>query len=639
MKNHEIPVKNVHVNDAFWNGQIQNAVENVIPYQWRVLNDAEPGAEPSHAIENFKIAAGEAKGEFYGFRFQDSDLAKWMEAAAFSLIYKDDPTVRGQLEEAIRLLEKAQLEDGYLDTYYILKYPEKKWKEISTGHELYCAGHMLEAAVAYKQITGSDRMMNVMDKLIDLISGIFGKDEGKLDSVPGHEEIELALMKAYRATGEDKYLKLAEYFILNRGVGEGFTKEESYLNSASKYADMDASYYQVHLPLLEQETAEGHAVRVMYLCTGMADVALATGNEALLQTLDTLWKNVTGKRMYITGGVGSQGDGERFTIDYDLPNDTCYTETCAAIGLAMWGLRMLRLAPKAEYADVMERALYNNMLSGIALDGEHYFYVNPLMIKPDVAHYRSDHEGVEPVRVKWFGCACCPPNVIRTLCGLGSYVYTKEDHRIYQHLYVGNQAALEVNGSKVTLTCESDMPWEGKAKVSVSAEKPFELALRVPGYAQNYAVEKNGKVMQPAMQNGYAIVNVQDGDVVSVSFGMEPIVWCANPKVTEDCGKVAITRGPLVYCAEEKDNGALLQDLLVDTAASVKVEADPLFGGIHVLKVKALRTMEDGWDEKTLYRPFAQSQRSLVDVKLIPYYLWNNRGENEMTVWMNTIGG
>ena len=639
MTNHEVPVKNVRVNDAFWNGQIENAVENVIPYQWRVLNDAEPGAEKSHAVANFRIAAGEEEGEFYGFRFQDTDLAKWMEAAAFSLIYKDDPVVRRELEDAITLLEKAQLENGYLDTYYILKKPDLKWKEISIGHELYCAGHMLEAAVAYKQITGSDRFMNVMDKLIDLISDSFGKGEGKLDSVPGHEEIELALMKAYNTTGKEKYKDLAEYFILNRGAGEGFTKEESYLATAEKYSDMDPEYYQIHRPILQQDTAEGHAVRVMYLCTGMADVALATGNQELTNTLHALWKNVTGKRMYITGGVGSQGDGERFTIDYDLPNDTCYTETCAAIGLAMWSLRMLRLEPRAEYADVMERALYNNVLSGIAVDGEHYFYVNPLMIKPDVAHYRKDHESVEPQRVKWFGCSCCPPNIIRTLCGLGGYIYTQDENRVYQHLYVGNRAEIELPGGKAALRCDTAMPWEGGATVKVTADKPFELALRVPGYAENFSVTVNGAAVKPVMENGYAVVNVRDGDAVDITFTMEPILWSANPRVTEDCGKVCLTRGPLVYCAEEADNGPLLQDLLLDTAAPVVVDAKPMFGGIRVLKARALRTADDGWDGETLYRPYKQTRRTPVTVKFIPYYLWNNRGEGEMTVWMNRIGG
>lgn len=633
--NHELPIKNIRVNDPFWNAQIANAVDHVIPYQWRVLNDAEPDAVPSHAIKNFKIAAGLEEGEFQGYQFQDSDLAKWMEAASFSLIYKDDPTVRAELEEVIDLLEKAQQPDGYMDTHFILKKPDRKWKELAHGHELYCAGHFLEAAVAYYQTTGSDRFLKVMEKLVDLIRATFGKEEGKIDAYPGHEEIELALMKAYRATGDKKYLDLAEYFILNRGTVTGFQNEEYFLELLQKDRGVDRSYYQIHQPILEQTTAEGHAVRAMYLYTGMADVALETGNQELVNTLHTLWKNVTGRRMYVTGGVGSQGDGERFTIDYDLPNDTCYTETCAAIGLAMWNLRMLKLEPKAEYADIMERALYNNVISGIAQDGEHYFYVNPLMLKPDVAHFRQDHESVDPSRVKWFGCACCPPNIIRTLTGLGSYVYTQNDRRLYQHLYIGNDASFTIDGNQVSLHSEANMPWEGKAKIAVSAEAPFELALRIPSYAEQFTLTQNGSVLQAPVENGYAVVTVADGDVITVSFEMEPVVLCANPRVTEDCGKACVLRGPVVYCAEEADNGKLLQDFLLDPTAPVTVEKSDLFGGICTLTVSGKRSDLSAWTEDTLYQPFTATRMEPATMTLIPYFLWNNRGEGEMTVWMN----
>lgn len=633
--NYELPIKNIHVDDPFWNTQISNAVNHVIPYQWRVLNDAEPGAVPSHAIENFKIVAGLAEGEFHGYQFQDSDLAKWMEAASFSLIYKDDPTVREELLEAIELLEKAQQPDGYMDTHFLLKKPDRKWKELAHGHELYCAGHMLEAAVAYYQVTGSDRFMKVMEKLVDLIRNTFGKEEGKIDGYPGHEEIELALMKAYRATGDKKYLDLAEYFILNRGTVPGFQEEDRFKELKAQSKALDEGYYQVHKPVLEQTTAEGHAVRAMYFYTGMADVALETGNQDLVNTLHTLWKNVTGRRMYVTGGVGSQGDGERFTIDYDLPNDTCYTETCAAIGLAMWSLRMLKLEPKVEYADIMERALYNNVLSGISQDGEHYFYVNPLMLKPDVAHFRQDHESVEPSRVKWFGCACCPPNVIRTLTGLGSYVYTRQDNRLYQHLYIGNTATFDFDGKTATITSTANMPWEGKASICVSGDASFELALRIPSYAKDFVLTKNGAAVEYAVENGYAIVQAANGDQFDVTFTMEATVLCANPRVTEDCGKACVLRGPVVYCAEEVDNGALLQDFILDVTAPVEVQKSDLFGGICTLTVSGKRTDLSSWTEDTLYQPVSATKVQPASMTLIPYFLWNNRGEGEMTVWMN----
>ena len=636
MSTEMLNITQIKIDDPFWSSRIQLAADHIIPYQWRVLNDREPDAEPSHAIENFRIAAGLSEGEFKGYQFQDSDLAKWIEGASYSLIYRDDPELRKNLKEAVDLIGKAQQPDGYLDTHYIIKKPDKKWQELAHGHELYCAGHMLEAATAYLQITGDDSLMRIMDKLVDLIRSRFGPEEGKTCAYPGHEEIELALMKAYRLTGREKYRDLAEFFILNRGSRPGFFEDPRYIELEKADKALDASYYQVHQPVLQQETAEGHAVRAMYLFTGMSDVAAAAESvavrNALKESLKKLWANVTQKRMYITGGVGSQGNGERFTVDYDLPNDTCYTETCAAVGLAMWSLRMLVLEPRAEYADVMERALYNNVLSGISQDGEHYFYVNPLMLKPDVARFRADHRDVEPSRVKWFPCACCPPNVIRTLTGLGQYLYTRSGRRVYQHLYIGNETELD----DIRLVCSSSMPWQGAAEIRVSSAEAFELALRIPGYARNFAVSVNGRETALNTENGYAVLSLRDGDAVSVRFDMPPQVWLAHPRVTEDCGRACLTRGPLVYCAEEADNGPLLQDFRLDPSAGVDVESSDLFGGIRLLHARGTRTADDG--DWRLYRPYGEVKRRPADMILLPYFLWNNRGEGEMTVWMNVRG-
>jgi len=628
----EICISDVRVDDGFWNGRIRNAVEKVVPYQWRVLNDQEPGAVPSHAVMNFKIAAGLAEGEFGGFRFQDSDLAKWIEAAAYSLLYKDSVDVRAALEEVVGIIEKAQQPDGYLDTYFILAKPEERWKDIAHGHELYCAGHMLEAAVAYYQVTGSDRLLKVMEKTVALIRRTFGGGEGQISSYPGHEEIELALMKAYRATGRDEYKDLAEYFIENRGTRPGFL-EEPHFQEAEKNRWFGASYHQAHAPIRSQKTAEGHAVRAMYFFTGAADVALETGDPTLKAALEELWKNVTRRRMYVTGGVGSQGEGECFTIDYDLPNDTCYTETCAAIGLAMWALRMLRIDPKAEYADIMERALYNNVLSGISQDGEHYFYVNPLQLKPEVARFRRDHQDVEPNRVKWFGCACCPPNITRTLCGLGGYIYTRRGDSFYQHLYIGNQAEFDTRDGKATLRCTSSMPWQGKAEISYNGPSGVGLNLRVPEYAENYRIEKGGSQVGFAIHEGYASLAPQDGDVFTVTFDMPARYLQANPRVTEDCGKVCVQRGPLVYCAEEVDNGPLLNAFTADLAIPLEVCQSGLFGGIATIKASGSRPDPARWED-SLYLP-ADPGRIPAELTLLPYFLWNNRGEGEMLVWMN----
>ncbi len=630
-KEREISIKDVRVDDGFWNGRITNAVEKVVPYQWRVLNDREPGAVPSHAVQNFRIAAGLAEGEFGGFRFQDSDLAKWIEAASYSLLYKDSPEVREALEEIVGLIEKAQQPDGYLDTYFILAKPEERWKDIAHGHELYCAGHMLEAAVAYYQVAGSDRLLKVMEKTVALIRQTFGEDKGQISSYPGHEEIELALMKAYRATGKDEYKELAEYFIENRGSKPGFL-EEPHFQDAQKNRWFGASYHQAHAKIRDQKTAEGHAVRAMYFFTGAADVALETGDPTLKAALEELWKNVTQRRMYVTGGVGSQGEGECFTIDYDLPNDTCYTETCAAIGLAMWALRMLRLEPKAEYADIMERALYNNVLSGIAQDGEHYFYVNPLQLKPDVARFRRDHQDVEPNRVKWFGCACCPPNITRTLCGLGSYIYTRRGDALYQHLYIGNEAQFDTAQGKAELRCTSSMPWEGKAQIAYSGPSGIELYLRIPEYAVDFQIEKDGQPVKFEACQGYARLCPQDGGTYTVTFAMPARYLQANPRVTEDCGKACVQRGPLVYCAEQADNGELLNAFTADLSQPLETSPSELFGGIVTVKASGTRPDLAQWE--SLYQP-AGTGRVPAELRLQPYFLWNNRGEGEMLVWFN----
>lgn len=629
----EISIKDIKVDDSFWNGRIGNAVEKAVPYQWRVLNDQEPGAVPSHAVINFKICAGLAEGKFGGFRFQDSDLAKWIEAAAYSLLYKDSPEIRAALEEVVSVIEKAQQPDGYLDTYFILEKPEERWRDIAHGHELYCAGHMLEAAVALFQVTGSSRLLQVMEKTVNLIRQVFGEGEGQLSSCPGHEEIELALMKAYRATGQEAYKELALYFIENRGAKPGFLEEPGFQN-ASKNRWFQASYHQAHARIREQETAEGHAVRAMYFFTGAADAALETGDPTLKAALEKLWENVTRRRMYVTGGVGSQGEGECFTIDYDLPNDTCYTETCAAIGLAMWALRMLRLEPKEEYAAIMERALYNNVLSGISQDGEHYFYVNPLLVKPEVARFRRDHQDVEPDRVKWFGCACCPPNITRTLCGLGGYIYTRKGDAIYQHLYIGNTGEFETEQGKARLRCVSSMPWEGKAEITYSGPAGVEVYLRVPGYGENFRITKAGVPVSFTLSQGYARLCPQDGDVYTLSFDMKAQYLQANPQVLEDCGKACVQRGPLVYCAEEADNGPLLNSFTADLSQPPVLETSPLFGGVTVVKAAGSQIDWEKWPANALYAPAPAPVRP-ASLTLVPYFLWNNRGAGEMLVWMN----
>jgi DUF1680 family protein len=623
------------MNDSFWRPKIDLFAAEGIAYQWRVLNDAEPGAAKSHSVRNFKIAAGLAEGEHYGKVFQDSDLAKWIEAASYSLFYHDSPQLRSRLEEVIGILEKAQQSDGYLNTYYTIKEPENRFKNIENGHELYCAGHMLEAAVAYYDATGSSRLLNILSREVDYFLSIFGKNAGQLDTYPGHEEIELALAKAFERTGDEKYLDLAEYFINSRGVVPGFLAEPGFLSRKERFRGSD--YYQAHAPIREQMTAEGHAVRAMYLFSGAAEVARLKNDDSLRQALYRLWDNVTGKRMYVTGSVGSLKDGERFSlVDYDLPPDIAYAETCAAIGLAMWAYRMLKDRPEARFADIMERVLYNGVLSGVSHDGRHYFYVNPLKIKPAVAKTRPESEHVKPSRVKWFGTACCPPNVMRTVLGIGSYVYTQKDDDIYMHLYAGHSAQIMTARGELQLSVCSEMPWKGGMQMRVSGEGSGRLWLRVPDYARGFALSKNGNDENIQAVNGYVPVDIAPGDVIEAAFSMEAQFVHANPNVDEIACKAAVLRGPLVYCAEEADNFPLLSSFRADAKTHISEEKANLFGGIVRLTVQGDLYDAISWGEGELYRTGAP-KRIPAQLHMIPYSLWNNRGEGEMAVWLNII--
>ena len=457
----DISLKNIAITDGFWN-KYRNLVKDVIiPYQWDTLNDNVPDAEPSHCIENFRIAAGEKNGEFYGAVFQDTDVAKWLEAVAYVLDSQGrDEELEKLADETIDLIGKAQGSDGYLNTYFTIKEPERRWTNLREGHELYTAGHMIEAAVAYYQATGKRKFLDIVMRFADLISERFGPEDGKCHGYPGHPEIELALVKLYRVTGKKNYLETAKFFVDARGVGENYffqeEKGERYQQIFPEFTGYEPEYSQSHKPVREQKTAEGHAVRAVYLYSAMADLAYEYQDESLLKACETLWKNMVTKRMYITGGIGSSGLLERFTVDYDLPNDRNYAESCASIGLAMFGKRMGQITRDAKYADIVEKALYNTVLAGIAMDGKGFFYVNPLEVWPENCLKRTSMEHVKPVRQKWFGVACCPPNIARTLASLGQYIYGEDEESIFINLYVSNEAETQINGVPCKLTIDSD---------------------------------------------------------------------------------------------------------------------------------------------------------------------------------------
>ncbi|WP_100407316.1 glycoside hydrolase family 127 protein [Bacillus solitudinis] len=632
----------VKINDWFWNKRIEVINEEVIPYQWKALNDELPNTDPSHAIENFKIASGETKGEYYGMVFQDSDVAKWLEAVAYSLENKANPELEKLADSVIELIGRAQQSDGYLNTYYTIKEPDKRWTNLRDNHELYCAGHLIEAAVAYYEATGKRQFLEIMSRYADYIGSVFGTEEGKIPGYPGHQEIELALVRLYQTTGKENYLKLSQYFIDQRGTDPNYFRVEAEKRGDTEpfWWNDDLGYHQAHLPVRQQTKAVGHAVRAVYMYTAMADLAAETGDPALIDACETLWNNVTRQQMYITAGIGPSEFGEAFSFDYDLPNDTAYTETCASIGLVFWANRMQRLQKKAEYADVIERALYNGTISGMDLDGKKFFYVNPLEVTPEVAERRHDYRHVKPVRQKWFKCACCPPNIARLVASLNHYIYAQENNELYVHLYIGSNGSFSIDGQAVSIQQTTNYPWDGTVDLTVTPDesKEFTIALRIPGWAREAFVSVNGEKVNIDILNkdGYVYIKRiwQKNDTIQLVLPMAIERIQTNPKVRENAGKIALVRGPIVYCLEEVDNGKDLQLLSIPTHASLSTTFEPnLLDGVTVINGEAVRMNEDNWKD-VLYRPWTDSS-SKVTFKAIPYFAWCNREPGEMRVWLN----
>jgi DUF1680 family protein len=640
-----IPLQNVKIDSPFWNKYVHLVRDTMLPYQWEALNDRIPDASPSYAMHNFRVAAGLEEGDFQGMVFQDSDLAKWLEAVGYSLQTHPDPKLERIADETIDIIEKAQDKDGYLNTYFLIKEPDKRWTNLKDCHELYCAGHMIEAAVAYYKATGKDKLLKVVERLVDHIDAVIGPETGKLHGYPGHEEIELALIKLYRVTGKEKHLRLAKYFIDERGKSPNFFDMEwERLGRTSHWTvgqvpKPNNEYNQSHIPVREQEVAVGHAVRAVYLYAGMADVAIHTGDRDLFGVCKRLWRNIVKKQMYITGAIGSTHHGEAFSFDYDLPNDTVYAETCASIGLIFFAHRMLKVEADREYADVIEKALYNIILASMSMDGRHFFYVNPLEVWPQASEKDPGKRHVKLVRQKWFGCACCPPNLARLLASLGQYVYTLAGDTLYVHLYIGGESLAEVGGTQFRLVQETNYPWDGKVTIRLKdlQDSTFPLALRIPGWCRKAEILVNGgKTHLPEiMDKGYAVIERtwSDGDTVVLEMGMPVEVVYAHPRVRENAWKAALQRGPLVYCLEEIDNGSNLPaiSLCLDNLPRVSYDPD-LMGGAMVLEGEATRLADSG-DDSLLYR-MSQPQVEHHRYKAVPYFLWGNRQPGEMVVWV-----
>lgn len=645
----EVDLHKLKINDPFL-GQYQQLVRDVvIPYQWDALNDRIEEADPSHAIENFRIAAGQQEGEFYGMVFQDSDVAKWLEAVAWSLCQKPDPGLEKTADEVIELVAAAQCEDGYLNTYFTVKAPEERWTNLAECHELYCAGHMIEAGVAFFQATGKRRLLDVVCRLADHIDSVFGPGDNQLHGYPGHPEIELALMRLYDVTQEPRYIALVKYFVEARGTQPHFYDIEyekrgktSYWNTyGPAWMVMDKPYSQAHQPISEQPVAIGHAVRFVYLMTGVAHLARLSQDEGKRRDCMRLWKNMARRQLYITGGIGSQSSGEAFSSDYDLPNDTVYAESCASIGLMMFARRMLEMEADSQYADVMERALYNTVLGGMALDGKHFFYVNPLEVHPKSLKFNHIYDHVKPVRQRWFGCACCPPNIARVLTSLGHYIYTPHDDVLYINLYVGNSVEIPVGNEALRLRISGNYPWQEQVKIVIDSSSPVNhtLALRLPDWCDKPQVTLNGAPVTQDVRKGYLHISHlwQEGDTLLLTLPMPVRRIYGNPLVRHQAGQVAVQRGPLVYCLEQADNGEQLHNLqLPRDARFSSVEGKGIFARKILLQAPGYKqTAKDAENQALWHYDRAPSSRQPQVLTFIPWFSWANRGEGEMRIWVN----
>ena len=507
-----LEIRNVKIQDPFWSPYMDLIREKVLPYQWEVLNDRQPDAAPSHAVKNFRIAAGLEDGEFYGEVFQDSDLAKWLEAAAYSLETHPDEELEKTIDEVIELIMRAQQEDGYLNTYFTIGRKEKEWTNLYECHEMYCSGHMMEASIAYYKATGKKQLLEAMCRNARHIAAKFGDAPELCKGYPGHQEIELALVKLYEVTGELEYLQLGKYFLEERGKKPNFFEEEwrTSRNKCTFKTDTpvespDLYYNQSHQSIYEQSSAVGHAVRAMYMYAAMADVARETKDQELFKSCKKLWNNVVQRQMYITGAIGATPKGEAFTFDYDLPNETAYAETCASIGLIFFAHRMLKMDVNSNYGDVMERALYNVVLGAMSDDGKKFYYVNPMEIWPEANLKNPERQHVKSVRQKWFGCACCPPNIARLLSSLGQYIYSYEDTSLYVHLYIGGQIETSKGNKRFKVLQESNYPWEGNVsfKIEDVPAKDNRIAFRIPGWCKEWSVQINNQAVEGDYEKGY----------------------------------------------------------------------------------------------------------------------------------------
>src|SRR5690554_314057 len=578
----------VQITDSFWSRILTNHVNTTLPV---CIDQIENKSGRIRNFENAALGEGEHSGIFY----DDSDVYKALEGIAYSLINNPNPDLEKKADEWIDKFTAAQEDDGYINTYYSLTGLDKRWTNMDK-HEMYCAGHLIEAAVAYYKATEKKQLLDVSINMVDHIMGQFGPD--KRHWVPGHEEIELALVKLYEVTGNSDYLNFAHWLLEERGHGHGTKGEEGEWNTL---------YYQDSVPVKELSQITGHAVRAMYLFCAMADVETLKENTGYLESLERLWDDVVNKKMYITGGIGSSRQNEGFTEPYDLPNYEAYCETCASVGMVYWNSRMNQLTRDSKYADVMERSLYNGALAGVSLNGDRFFYVNPLASHGD--HHRKE----------WYGTACCPSQISRFIPSIGNYIYGISYDALWINLYIGNNTRIPMQNGELVIKQETNYPWDGEISLTIESlpkGNNLDINLRIPDWCKYYSISVNGDIIrEPALNKGYVILNRnwRNNDKIYLSLDMPVKVITDIPQVKENIGKKAVQRGPLIYCAEETDN-IDFQNIFISDEITFTAYFEPdILNGITLIN----------------------AQNDANKIKLIPYYAWDNREAGEMKVWID----
>ncbi len=625
----------VKLQDRFWTPRIETNRLVTIPASFA-------RCESTGRVKNFLMAAAKSGKFCTRYPFDDTDIYKTIEGASFSLALHYDAKLDAYLDSMIQIIANAQEPDGYLYTARTIDkinvnpfFGKERWeKEREHSHELYNAGHLYEAAAAHFLATKKTNLLNIALKNADLVCSVFGPD--KRHVAPGHEIIEMGLVKLYRITGKAEYLNTAKYFIEERGNYKGY-------DTKSKDPFKNGAYWQDDIPVKQQQEAEGHAVRAGYLYSAMADIAALTDDKDMLAAVDRIWNNETGKKMYVQGGVGAIGDGERYGANYELPNATAYNETCAAIANIYFNQRMFLLHGDAQYVDVLEKILYNGFLSGVGLDGKSFFYTNALQI-----HNFLHHPDMESERSGWFECSCCPTNIARLMPSIPGYIYAQKKDSIYANLFISGIASLQINDQKIELKQENNYPWDGNLKFTIHTEQPinFYMLIRIPGWAQNVAIPNNlyhftnqstskvlisvnGKNADFKIQNGYAVLKRtwKKNDLIQVVLPMESRRVAADTMINDNIGKLSLQRGPIMYCAEWKDNAGKTSNIILPANSKLNAAFVPdLLNGVMVLRSQSsqVEISTNGQDIKTITKPFTA----------IPYYAWANRGKGEMTVWI-----